>query len=122
PFPVPPQHMDGEELDITVYLHVAEQDDLYELCKVTPRVRDAITTYLHARGVPAKAKGMVDTRRAGAILNRVIARSLNSDIVSLVTVAGEARTLEEGAVPGTQADNPRNCVSIGLRAKRLKAN
>ena len=122
PFPIPAHHMDGTEKDITVYLHVANQDHLYGLCKVKPRLRDAINTYVHARGVPIRPDSAIDTRRAGAVLKRVIERAMPSARVSGVTVADGARMLEDGPLPGTAADNPRNCISINLRAKRLKAN
>ncbi len=96
PFSVPVVGKDGRTVSASVatYLDVREEDDANTVCRLEPRIRDAVNQVLFAHPMGLAGR-QLDLGGADTLLHQAIAAAIESDLVVAVHVARETRPVEE---------------------------
>ncbi len=82
---------------VTIILNVPNEGKVGAICRVTPRIRDAIMTSLFEKPIPVK-RGKAELGGTSVQLLEAINKSLGSDMVSKVVLMIGARSMGKGAV------------------------
>jgi len=82
---------------ITVIMKVPDEDQVGAVCRVTPRVKDAMMTSLFSKPIPVSG-GKLVLEGVGARLLVAINGALDEELVSEVFVLAGARRIGKGAI------------------------
>ncbi len=82
---------------VTVILNVPEEDKVGAICRVTPRIRDAIMMSLFTKPIPIR-RGKAEMDGTSVQLLDAINKSLGSNMVSKVIIMAGVRSMGKGAV------------------------